>query len=304
MIQLKEGQSPMTKKIYKSEIVHTVAFPPTSPCPELVMECASQFDIVTKSIIFYEEKRVLAKIDGQVAEEALDIPQYKGMTVVMMDQAAKSFQDNQEAFFIHLKQNRLHEGKKGVTRSSRLTISNFKSQDGDLIVLLRQIMGLAQGMQFKNWMDYFVSEIESGERRFDWARIIRRNLELQPRTVQNQKQFYMGSYLFYLIARLYKNPGLKALGVIGNGSGQCLVHKCYPQLHLHNTKDYKIFCDAFTMKTVRILQGTPAKRLSSEAEAKIKKYGSWFIQFPQFTYIRVAGSTISPKRLLRYPPTR
>lgn len=114
----------------------------------------------------------------------------------------------------------------------------------------------------------------------------------------------MGSYLFYLIARLYESPGLRALGEIGNGPGQYLVHECYPQLHLHNNKDYKMFCDAFAMKTVRVLQGTPAKRLSSEAEARIKKFGSWFIQFPQFTYIRVAGSTVCPKRLPRYPPDK
>ena len=57
----------------------------------------------------------------------------------------------------------------------------------------------------------------------------------------------MGSYLFYLIVRLYEHPGLKALGVISNRSGQCLVHECYPQLHLHNTKDYKMFYDAFAI---------------------------------------------------------
>ena len=57
------------------------------------------------------------------------------------------------------------------------------------------------------------------------------------------------------------------------------------------------------MKTVRVLQGTPSRRLSSE-EGKVKKYGSWFIQFPQFTYIRVAGSTVCPKRLPRYPPDK
>ena len=58
------------------------------------------------------------------------------------------------------------------------------------------------------------------------------------------------------------------------------------------------------MKIVRVLQGTPAKRLSSEVEAKIKKFGSWFIQFLQFTYIRVAGSIVCPKRLSRYPPDK
>ena len=94
------------------------------------------------------------------------------------------------------------------------------------------------------------------------ARIISENLELQLRTVQNQKQFYMGSYLFYLIARLYEHPGLKALEVIGNGPRQYLVHECYPQLHLHNTKDFKMFYDAFAMKMVRVLQGTLARRLT------------------------------------------
>ena len=102
----------------------------------------------------------------------------------------------------------------------------------------------------------------------------------------------MGSFLFYLIAKLYENPGLKALRVIGNKPRQCLVHECYPRLHLHNTKEYKMFYDTFAMKMVRVLQGTPTRRLSQEVEAKVKKYGSWFIQFPQFTYVRVAGSLV------------
>ena len=93
--RLKEGQSPMANKSYKGGIVHTAAFRPTLPCPELVMECASKFDLVSKSIIFYEGNRVLANIGGKVIEEAFNIPRYKSMTVVMMDQAAKSFQDNQ-----------------------------------------------------------------------------------------------------------------------------------------------------------------------------------------------------------------
>ena len=102
--RLKEGQSPLEKKIYRSGIVHAATFPPTLPSPELVMEFKSKFDLIDKSIIFDEGKRVLANIGGQAIEEAFNIPQYKSMTVVMMDQAAKSFQDNQEAYFMHLKQ--------------------------------------------------------------------------------------------------------------------------------------------------------------------------------------------------------
>ena len=84
----------MAKKIYKSGIVHAAAFPPTLPCPELVMECAYQFDIVTKSIIFYEGKRVLANISRQVVKEVFNTPQHRGMTVVTMDQTTKFFQGN------------------------------------------------------------------------------------------------------------------------------------------------------------------------------------------------------------------
>ena len=49
--RLKEGQSPLAKRIYKSGIVHAVAFPPTLPRLELIMECASRFDLNSKSII-------------------------------------------------------------------------------------------------------------------------------------------------------------------------------------------------------------------------------------------------------------
>ena len=77
--RLKEGQSSMAKKIYKSGIVLAATFPPTLPYPELVMECASWFCIVTKSIIFDEGKRVLANISGQVVEEIFNIPQHKDM---------------------------------------------------------------------------------------------------------------------------------------------------------------------------------------------------------------------------------
>ena len=71
--RLKEGQSPMENKIYKSRIVHAATFPPTLPCLELVMECASWFDVVSTSI-FDEGKRVLVNIGRQVVEEVFNIP--------------------------------------------------------------------------------------------------------------------------------------------------------------------------------------------------------------------------------------
>ena len=64
-------------------------------------------------------------------------------------------------------------------------MSDFKLEYDNLIVLLSWIMGLAQGMQFENWMYFFIDEIENRKKKFDWARIISKNLELQLRTVQN-----------------------------------------------------------------------------------------------------------------------
>jgi hypothetical protein len=45
--------------------------------------------------------------------------------------------------------------------------SLFYGRYGDLIVLLSRIMGIAQGMQFENWMYYFIEGIENGKRKFD-----------------------------------------------------------------------------------------------------------------------------------------
>ena len=136
------GKSSMAKKIYKCRIVHATAFPPTLPCPKLVIECASRFDIVTKSIIFDKGKILLANVSGQVVEEVFNIPQHKGMTMVMMDQAAKFYQDNQDAYFTLLKHNWVHKGKKSVTKASRLTLLDFKLEYDNLIVLPNSVMGV------------------------------------------------------------------------------------------------------------------------------------------------------------------
>ena len=45
--QLLDGKTLVTRRVVKSGIVHAVAFPPTLPCYELVLECASRFDMET-----------------------------------------------------------------------------------------------------------------------------------------------------------------------------------------------------------------------------------------------------------------
>ena len=43
---------------------------------------------------------------------------------------------------------------------------------------------------------------------------------------------------------------------------------------------------------------------SKEAIAKIIEIGAYYIQFKTFTYLRVAGTTINPKKIPRYPCDR
>ena len=87
----------------------------------------------------------------------------KRYSIYPSTKAAKFYQDNQDAYFTLLKKNWLREAKMGVTKSSKLTRSDFKSKYGDLIVLLNRIMGTPQGMQFKSRMYYFIDEIVNGK---------------------------------------------------------------------------------------------------------------------------------------------
>jgi hypothetical protein len=48
------------------------------------------------------------------------------------------------------------------------------------------------------------------------------------------------------------------------------------------------------------LRKTQMPRLSSEAQVLIQQYGSFFIQFPRFTYLRIGGFDDEPLRLPRY----
>lgn len=58
--------------------------------------------------------------------------------------------------------------------------------------------------------------------------------------------------------------------------------------------------NAFIMLVVRLLQGNTTIRILKEATTLIKKYESYLIQFPKFTYLRVVGLDGYPYRWLRY----
>ena len=70
---------------------------------------------------------------------------------------------------------------------------------------------------------------------------------------------------------------------------------------LAQSKEYKIVNDAFIFAIIRFIEGDYGKRLSDEAKTQITVFGAYFIQFKIFTYLRVVGASINPKKLPRYP---
>lgn len=69
-------------------------------------------------------------------------------------------------------------------------------------------------------------------------------------------------------------------------------------------KEYIIVNDAFIFTVIRFIEGDYVKRLSSEVVAQLITLGAYYIQFKTFTYLRVAGATINPRKLPRYPSDR
>ena len=55
--------------------------------------------------------------------------------------------------------------------------------------------------------------------------------------------------------------------------------------------------DAFSMLTARELQGNIGLQISLEAASLISTYGSFFIQYPRFTYIHIGGFQDCPLML-------
>ena len=101
--QLLDGKTLATRRVVKCGIVHAAAFPLTLPCYELVLECASRFDIGSRSITFENGKKVLANVSERVVEEVFNIPKQQRAVVVTMDQAAQFYNDNQDDYFNLLK---------------------------------------------------------------------------------------------------------------------------------------------------------------------------------------------------------
>ena len=67
-----------------------------------------------------------------------------------------------------------------------------------------------------------------------------------------------------------------------------------------HSKKYQIVNYAFIFVVIQFIEEDYAKRMSKEAMTKITEICAYYIKFKTFTYLRVVGITVNPKKLPRY----
>ncbi|KAH9328536.1 hypothetical protein KI387_000644 [Taxus chinensis] len=102
--------------------------------------------------------------------------------------------------------------------------------------------------------------------------------------------FYMTSYLTYAMARRKLFSGLETIGVMIPSNN---VFHYYLQLSFKNSSHhFRRVNDAFTFRVIRNLNQNTDEIFSKEAMDVISQWGTWFIQFSSFSYIRVSGFVV------------
>lgn len=77
------------------------------------------------------------------------------------------------------------------------------------IILLSKVIGLPASRHLNIWMVHFIETIRTKKIPIDWASILSENLDKKLMAVENNYQFYMTSYLVYLLdVRETDYPGL------------------------------------------------------------------------------------------------
>lgn len=123
--------------------------------------------------------------------------------------------------------------------------------------------------------------------------------------VQQTKNFFMTSYVVWLVAQVGKFSALKIEGKLGEELEQKRVWEYYTQLPISQAKlHFKKINDAFIYVVIIKLIGDVGFRLTVEAMQMIKMWGCWFLQKQWSTYLRVSGFTGNPFLLPRYCSNR
>ena len=101
----------------------------------------------------------------------------------------------------------------------------------------------------------------------------------------------MASYLTYCIAYVSNITSLP----YETSSEDVTIYQYCPLLQRDRVlEDFRKVHDVLIESVHLSLKKAPMLRLSLEAQKLIQNYGSYFIQFPKFTYLRVGGFEEEP----------
>ncbi|KAH9296670.1 hypothetical protein KI387_044250 [Taxus chinensis] len=183
--------------------------------------------------------------------------------------------------------------------SARKVVTSISIQDAG-----SRINGEANAHTFRTWMYAFIRtiEINKADSIINWSEIISDNIGEQLRNVKRTFSFKMTSYLVYAAASQGIFSKLDRCGVLSKDP----IFECYPQLTVPACKkDFKVVNDGFFYEFIcRLDRDLKANRVSKEAWEVVSRIGSLFIQFADFTYLRVTGFSGEPVKLPRYPNDR
>ena len=132
----------------------------------------------------------------------------------------------------------------------------------------------------------------------DWAEIIANSLRTQLKHAkESHEDFYMASYLTYCISCACDLTSFPD----GIWNEEMIVFQYCPSLQKDKVmEDFRKVHDVLFENVYMSLKRTQMSRLSPEAKRLVQQYGSFFIQFSRFTYLRIGGFDDEPTKLPQY----
>lgn len=284
-------------EILTSGLIEAAAFPPAFVHPELLQLCIDYYDVRSKSIVS-KNGNVILSVSRETISSVLKLTTSTFATFSPI-QAEAEYRENPSVYRNTLARKWTKVNYGGGSRLPKvITRSHMKPHIHDLVVLLHRVKGSADVCLFEEWMYRYIEIILKGEQWIDWAEIIATSLRSQLKHAKESKEdFCMASYLTYCIACTYD---LAALPHEVWNEEMTIFQYC-PLLQKDRVlEDFRKVHDILFENIYLALEGVQMPRLSSESLKLVQYYGSSFIQFPRFTYLRVERFEEEPVRLPRY----
>ncbi|KAH9321752.1 hypothetical protein KI387_016391, partial [Taxus chinensis] len=297
------GKTSLMRAVKSSGIIRAAAFPCTAQLPEFVMECARSYHPSSRSVRDVAGKTII-RLDAEFINYCLKIPVRKVVTSISI-QDADSRWEKHRVDCVSIMNSRFMKKPRSPSKFPRtLPRSNLVQEADDVVKLLCRLNGEANAYTFRTWMYAFIRTIEINkvDSIINWSEIISSNIGEQLRNVKRTFSFKMTSYLVYAAASQGVFSKLDRCGVLSKDP----IFECYPQLTVPACeKDFKVINDDFFYDFIcRLDKDLKTHRVSKEAWDAVSKIGSLFIQFADFTYLRVTGFSREPIKMPRYPSDR